>query len=229
MVNDKEQEEDTHNKLLLELWVNNYYYNEIMDNSKNNEIKENNSKDNEIKEDKSSKELLISSMMQVYQNEDQRNREIDSKSISMIEILLLILTIQMTFLSTQVLFPLIDIIHKSKTPLMYTLGTILVLSFFAIIILIIISTIFFIKSYKFHNFESTPNPDKLQKYHDNNWSYSTIIKILMGSFRKRINSNKKILDDKVKCSKYGFYFIYPIFVVMVIFVITSLSIYLIGG
>lgn len=150
------------------------------------------------------KKLLLKLMIHNYDEEAKRNELVDSKNSQMIVLTGAMLTLHATLFSNI----LVDsIISADGIELHWKIFV----SIFMIIssILYTISMYLFIQAYTFKNrFRSVPNPNLLKYYNDESeYDDVKIIDELLKSFRKHINFNEKLINDKVAKGQEGFDFL----------------------
>ena len=150
------------------------------------------------------KKLLLKLMIHNYDEEAKRNELVDSKNSQMIVLTGAMLTLQATLFSNILVDSIISVegieFHWK-----------IFVSIFMIISLILytISMYLFIQAYTFKDkFRSVPNPNLLKYYNDESkYDDVKIIDELLKSFRKHINFNEKLINDKVAKGQEGFDFL----------------------
>lgn len=150
------------------------------------------------------KKLLLKLMIHNYDEEAKRNELVDSKNSQMIVLTGAMLTLQATLFSNILVDNIISVdgieVHWK-----------IFVSIFMIISLILytISMYLFIQAYTFKDkFRSVPNPNLLKYYNDESeYDDVKIIDELLKSFRKHINFNEKLINNKVAKGKEGFDFL----------------------
>lgn len=150
------------------------------------------------------KKLLLKLMIHNYDEEAKRKELVDSKNSQMIVLTGAMLTLQATLFSNILVDSIISVegieFHWK-----------IFVSIFMIISLILytISMYLFIQAYTFKDkFRSVPNPNLLKYYNDESkYDDVKIIDELLKSFRKHINFNEKLINDKVAKGQEGFDFL----------------------
>ncbi|KZX17462.1 hypothetical protein [Methanobrevibacter filiformis] len=140
-----------------------------------------------------------------YNEENQRNFEIDTKNNSMIAFLGVMLTVQTTFGS-----------FIENMTLLSKLVFILSLVFY------LSALILLIHSYYFKTFKTVPNANILESYYNTFKNKDVILNELFGDFKRAIDFNREVIKVKVKFSKLGFYLLIFGGLLAVIFVVTYL-------
>ena len=156
------------------------------------------------KKELNKKKLLLKLMIHNYDEEANRNELVDSKNSQMIVLTGAMLTLQATLFSNILVDNIISVegieFHWK-----------IFVSIFMIISLILytISMYLFIQAYTFKDkFRSVPNPNLLKYYNDESeYDDVKIIDELLKSFRKHINFNEKLINDKVAKGQEGFDFL----------------------
>ena len=140
--------------------------------------------------------FLLDMMIHAYEEDERRNRLVDSKNSQMIAILGVMLTIQgslFTFLLSnfaKINFPVMNIILSVLT--LISLGY------------YVYSMKIFIDAYYFKIFKSIPNHDYLIDSAKKNVPEHNIVGELIGSFGDAIKYNKEVISGKVTTAKEGF-------------------------
>lgn len=142
--------------------------------------------------EKSKIETLFKLAIHIYEEEERRNKIIETKSNYLITLTGVMLTIYST------------IILKDITLLN-------VISFLRIfpIVLYIVSLIFFLKTLDINNFEQVPNSKDLVKWFENKPknTYVNIVEAIIGQIDVALNNNEVILNCKLNRWKIGYSFL----------------------
>ena len=85
----------------------------------------------------------------------------------------------------------------------------------------------FINAYAFNNdFLMVPDPNFLATLKDDNDTKSMVIEKLLKTFEKSLDSNDKLINNKVKKGKWGFYLLgVGVFITLIFIGITVFSLY----
>lgn len=152
-------------------------------------MSKNKSEDNKEckKKDLERDKFLFKLMQDCYNSEEQRNRDVDTKSFTFIAIIGVMFTIQSTLL--------IKVMELNNIVLIIFFLTSLILYFLAIYN--------FIQAVNYKIFKSLPEQNALIDYYSECKSYYDSISTLIGNYQLVINSNKDIIDNKVTLSKKG--------------------------
>lgn len=166
-------------------------------------------------------EFLLDLMKHYYEEDERRNELVDSKNSQMIVLTGVMLTLQVTLFAN--LF--VNNILESSLLFCYKLGLafLMVLSF----IFYICSMYLFINAYAFNNdFLMVPDPNYLATLKEDNDTKSMVIEKLLKTFEKSLDSNDKLINNKVKKGKWGFYLLgVGVFITLIFIGITVFSLY----
>lgn len=145
--------------------------------------------------------LLLDLMLRNYDEEERRNELIDSKNSQMIILTGAMLTLQSTLFTNL----LVGYVFNSLMVAQYQ--RILIILMILSLFFYVISMFYFIKSYQLKDFKQAPLPNFLLKKHEKNVVENEIISTILKKLPNIIESNKKVIADKINISKKGFRFL----------------------
>ncbi len=140
-------------------------------------------------------EMILNLLQKNKEEQDAQNDILDQKCSSMINILILIITIQCSILLNVNLFEKIvlnDLIHLIKVLLILTL------------IINFLSLYLFIKAYYLKDFKGLTSEDDLIRYGENKVILEKIYQEISIDYKKTIDDNRKTIKSKITDMKYGF-------------------------
>ncbi len=171
----------------------------------------------DIKRDK----LLLDLMLHAYDEDERRNELIDTKNSQMIIFVGAILTLQVTLFIN----PLVEYVILNNNVVWdckIIVTAVLIISF----LLYLISVYYFIEAYVFSDeFQSSPSPDGLLEYAEENTSLFDVQAELIATINETICDNDNVIKRKIKKGKNGFMWLKRaglttlIFVLLFIFII----------
>ncbi len=140
-------------------------------------------------------ELLLDLLQKSKKEQDEQNNTLDQKCSSMINILILIITIQCGIYANVSL--LNEIASNNLAIIIKVLLIITLLGNF-------IALYLFIDAYYLKDFKGMTNEEDIIKYGENNINLETIYKEISVDYKKTIEENKTELSKKIDKIKIGF-------------------------